>query len=315
MRRRGRIGLTGASTGLGRLLLERLDGVPVDVADLRGVGTVVHLAMTYDSALSGPERRALNVGGTAALLEAARTTGVRRVVLTTSAEVYGAVPGQPVPLPDAAPLRAEPDDGLLGDHLEVERLAEHAVRTGVEVAVLRPAALVGAGYEGRLLRQLAAPRLLAARGSEPLWQLCHVDDLVSALVLAAEGRLTGAATVGCDGWLPQTEVERISGRRRVELPAGVALATAERLHRLGLSSASPRDLDHLLAPIVVTSERLRALGWGPSWTNEAALRAHLAERDAHGSGRAGAYTAAGASVALLGTAALVRQARRRRRRL
>ncbi|MCA1722016.1 MAG: NAD-dependent dehydratase, partial [Actinobacteria bacterium] len=112
-----------------------------------------------------------------------------------------------------------------------------------------------------------------------------------------------------------TEVERISGRRRVELPAGVALATAERLHRLGLSSASPRDLDHLLAPIVVTSERLRALGWGPSWTNEAALRAHLAERDAHGSGRAGAYTAAGASVALLGTAALVRQARRRRRRL
>ncbi|MCA1722309.1 MAG: NAD-dependent epimerase/dehydratase family protein, partial [Actinobacteria bacterium] len=154
MRRRGRIGLTGASTGLGRLLLERLDGVPVDVADLRGVGTVVHLAMTYDSALSGPERRALNVGGTAALLEAARTTGVRRVVLTTSAEVYGAVPGQPVPLPDDAPLRAEPDDGLLGDHLEVERLAEHAVRTGVEVVVLRPAALVGAGYEGRLLRQL-----------------------------------------------------------------------------------------------------------------------------------------------------------------
>ncbi|MCU1673453.1 MAG: NAD-dependent dehydratase [Frankiales bacterium] len=315
MRRRGRIGVTGATTGLGRLVLDRLDAVPVTAAELRGVGTVVHLATTYDSTIPTAERRALNVDGTRELLEAARIAGVRRVVLTTSADVYGAVPGQPVPLPDDAPLRAEPDDGLLGDHVEVERLAEHAVRTGVEVVVLRPAALVGKGYEGALLRSLAAPRLLAARGSEPLWQLCHVEDLAAALVLAADGRVSGAATAGCDGWIPQVDVERISGKRRVELPAGVALATAERLHRLGLSTSSPRHLDHLLAPVVVTSERLRAAGWSPTWTNEAALRAHLAECAAEGSSRAGAYTAAGASVALLGTAALVRQARRRRRRL
>jgi nucleoside-diphosphate-sugar epimerase len=315
VRRRERIGVTGATTGLGRLLLERLDAVPVDAAGLARTGTVVHLATTYDSTLEPAQRRALNVDGTRVLLEQARAAGVRRVVLVTSAEVYGAVPGQPVPLPDDAPLRAEPDDGLLGDHVEVERLAAHAVRTGLEVVVLRPAALVGAGYEGTLLRHLAAPRLLAARGSEPLWQLCHVEDLAAALVLAAEGKVSGAAAVGCDGYLPQTDVERISGKRRVELPAGVALATAERLHRLGLSPASPRDLDQLLAPVVVAADRVRAAGWAPTWTNEAALRAHLAEREAGGSGRAGAYTAAGASVALLGTAALVRQARRRRRRL
>jgi hypothetical protein len=79
-----------------------------------------------------------------------------------------------------------------------------------------------------------------------------------------------------------------------------------------VSTASPRELDHLLAPIVVASERLRAAGWTPLWTNESALAAHLAERTSAGV-RTGAYTAAGATVALLGTAALVRQARRRRR--
>jgi hypothetical protein len=114
--------------------------------------------------------------------------------------------------------------------------------------------------------------------------------------------------------MPQSAVERLTGKRRVELPVAVAMSTAERLHRLGVSASSPRELDHLLAPIVVRSERLRDAGWSPRWTNESALAAHLSDH-ARSDGRAGAYTAAGATVALLGTAALVRQARRRRRGL
>jgi hypothetical protein len=99
--------------------------------------------------------------------------------------------------------------------------------------------------------------------------------------------------------------------RRVELPGSVALGTAERLHRLGLSTSSPEELDHLLGPVVVACDGLRAAGWSPVWSNESALHGYLADRDR--SGRTGVYTAAGATVALLGTAALVRQARRRRR--
>jgi LPXTG-motif cell wall-anchored protein len=81
-----------------------------------------------------------------------------------------------------------------------------------------------------------------------------------------------------------------------------------------VTTSSPRELDHLIAPLVVGSERLRDAGWTPAWSNEAALRAHLAHQ-AGSDSHAGAYTAAGATVALLGTAALVRRARRRRRGL
>jgi nucleoside-diphosphate-sugar epimerase len=336
------VAVTGAAHGLGRAVLERLAAAPdvgrpvgidvgtgrvegagwrrADVRDpalrdrLRGVDLVVHLATTYDVHARPDERRALNVRGTAAVLDAAAAAAVDRVVIVTSADVYGAVPGNPVPLPDAAPLRATPGDDLLGDHVEMELLAAAAP---VRVAAVRPATLVGgslgSSYDGALLRQLAAPRLLAARGTEPLWQLCHSDDLVRAIELVVVAGLTGPLPVGCDGFLPQSEVERLARKRRVELPASVALGTAERLHRLGVSTASPRELDHLLAPVVVASERLRSSGWTPQWTNESALAAHLAEQTGAGS-RTAAYTAAGATVALLGTAALVRQARRRRRR-
>ncbi len=338
----GVVVVTGAAAGLGKALVQRLaaredlggliglDTVPgrvdgvvwraIDVRDpllatrLTGATTVVHLATSYDVTMPATMRRALNVRGTANLLEAAREVGARRVVLCTSIDVYGARPDNAVPLLDGSPLRAEPDDETLaGDHCEVERLAAHAVRAGLAVTVVRPAPLVGlsVAYDGQVLRQLSGPRLLAVRGVEPLWQLCHVDDLVVALELAALGLVAGGVAVGCEGALRQAVVETRTGRRRIELPAAVALSTAERLRRAGVTSSSPRELDHLLGPLVVACDSLRNVGWTPSWTNEAALDAHLAARAADS--RSGAYTAAGATVALLGTAALLRQARRRRR--
>lgn len=350
--------VTGAAAGLGGALLERfavaadpqlgrLVGLDVvdrpdtlaatsvqwrraDVRDavlarrLADVTTVVHLAMSYDPAAEPEQRRALNVRGTAALLEAARVAGVQRVVLVTGVDVYGAPVGTPQPLGEDAPLAAAADDSLTGELVEVERLADHAARTGVQVVVLRAAALVagslGAAYDGALLHPLGGRRLLAVRGVEPLWQLCHVQDLLAALQLAARGDLRGPAVVACDGWLTQREVEQRAGLRRLELPAAVAVSTAERLHRTGLTVGSPHELDRLLRPLVLSTGRLHAAGWSPAWSNAQALDAHLAARsdDHPAAARAGAYaaagyTAAGATAALLGTAAVVRQRRRRAR--
>jgi nucleoside-diphosphate-sugar epimerase len=312
-----RVAVTGQSTPLGRALLDRLEGradlalLGLDRADrrFRGVDTVVHLGTTYDQALPAERRRTLNVAGTTDVLTAASAAGVGHVVVVTSTDVYAARPDNAVPLPDDAPLR----DDLVTDHVEVEELV--AGQTGLSVAVLRPATLVGGAlgpaYDGARLSQLSGPRLLAARGIEPLWQLCHAEDLLAALELTVVAGLTGPLPVACDSWLQQRAVEELAGMRRVELPGSVAVGTADRLRRLGLSTSSPQELDHLLAPVVVACDRLRAAGWSPAWTNESALRGYLADRDR--SGRTGVYTAAGATVALLGTAALVRQARRRRR--
>jgi len=336
------VAITGAGAGLGRALVGRLaqredlggligidlaparvDGVvwhAMDVRDaflerrLSGATTVVHLATSYDVTLPAMARRALNVPGTECVLAAAQEAGARRVVLCTSSEVYGARPDNPMPMPDAAPLRAEPDEGTLAqDHAIVEQLAADACRQGFQVTVLRPATLVGLSpaYDGQLLRQLSSPRLLAVRGVEPLWQLCHVDDLLSALELAALGVILGPAAVACEGAMRQAVVEEMAGRRRLEVSASVAFSTAESLRRAGVTDSSPRELDHLLGPLVMACDGLRESGWAPAWTNEEALLAHLSAR---ADSRAQVYTAAGATVALLGTAALVRQARRRRRR-
>ncbi len=362
--KRGRpvVAVTGAAHGLGELLVRRLassDGVKkviaidtirgdvaeatwrlVDVRDpglvdrLSGVDVVVHLVV--DSALDhgNPGYHASTVRAAAAVLTAAPAAGVKHVVLVTSAMVYGARVDNPVPLSEDAELQAAADSDSLGDLLEIERLAAQAPRThpGLQVTVLRPAALVGGGVDTILTRHFEAPRLLAVKGLSTRWQFCHADDLVSALELVATLGLTAdaeaaetpglvVAAVGSDGWLERADVERITGKRHIELPASVAFGTAERLHRLGVTPAASSDLQYLVHPWVVDARRLAAGGWRPAYDNEAALRAAMAESSGslaiggHRLGRrdAAAGAAVGATVALVGTAALVRRARRRRR--
>jgi nucleoside-diphosphate-sugar epimerase len=183
-------------------------------------------------------------------------------------------------------------------------------------------AVTGPGVDTVFTRYFEAPRLLVVKDTEPCWQFCHVDDLASGLVHAALSDIDGPLAVGCDGWLGQQEVEEISGMRRMELPESLALGAAERLHRLHLTPAPATDLQYVMHPWAVSTEQLKATGWQPEYSNVEAFETLLAEVAGHHAalarriGKKDAATtlgAAGATVALVGTAALVRRARKKRR--
>ncbi len=300
----------------------------VDIRDpalagrLAGIDVIVHTDLDFAAGSDPRARRAYNVRGAQTLLTAAAAGGVGRVVLVTSAMVYGASPDNPVPINEQAPLGAEPDGSVVGDFIEIEQLAERSPRTnpGMTITVVRPAALVGEGIDTLITRHFEAPRLLAVKGCAPRWQFCHVSDLLSAIELAAAGEVSGAFAVGSAGWLEQDQVEKLSGLRRIELPAGVTFATAQRLYRAGITPAPVADLHYVVYPWVVDCATLREAGWQPSVTNAEALQVLLDQRAGHHAvaGRRLAkkdatLTAAGATVAVIGTAAIVRQVRKRHR--
>jgi nucleoside-diphosphate-sugar epimerase len=302
-----------------------IDAVSPKLADeLEGADTVVHLAVDRSTTSPSEERRLTNIAGATALFDAVGVAAVRRVVLLTSAMVYGASPRNDVPLDEDAPLGADSSDGLVGDWLAMERLA--ATRQAVsldqlEVVSVRPASVVGPMSDHLLPGLFEAVRLLALRDSRCLWQFCHHDDLLDALAAAATGAVSGPVTVGCDGWLEQQQVEAIAGMRSVVLPPAVAFAAAERLRRIGALASPTSDLHYLQHPWVVGSQRLRATGWVPRWTNEAALQDHLQRMgDRVGRNRVGvdrkyatrAAAGAGATLAVIGSLALARARGRRR---
>jgi nucleoside-diphosphate-sugar epimerase len=347
------VAVTGAARGAGRALTAALatsehvrrviaiddhrgdvTGVTWRVADVRdpalagrlaGVDVVVHLDLDLAPDSEHRARRAFNVRGAQTVLTAAAAGRVGRVILVTSAMVYGARPGNHVPLPEDAPLATDVDSSVAGDLLEIEQLARQSRRThpGMELTVVRPAALVGNGIDTIVTRHFEAPRLLTIKGCAPRWQFCHIDDLVSALELAVTGDVTGEFAVGCDGWLEQDEVAELSGLRRIELPAGLTFGTAQRLHRVGVTPAPATDLHYVVYPWVVDCATLRRSGWRPEYDNTQALRMLLEYRVGHHAVAGRRITrkeatitaagAAGAAGAVIGTAAIVRMARRRRK--
>ena len=344
------VAVTGAAAGIGHALTVRLAaspkvkrviaidgrrgdiaGVTWRVADVRdpalagrlaGVDVVVHTDLDLAPDSDARQRRAFNVRGAQTVLTCAAAGRVGRVILLTSAMVYGARPDNPVPLPEDAPLAAEADSSVAGDLLEIEQVARRSPRTnpGMAVTVVRPAALVGDAVDTLVTRHFEAPRLLTVKGCAPRWQFCHVDDLTSALEFAVAGGIDGQFTVGCDGWLEQDAVEQISGLKSIELPARLTFGTAQRLHRLGVTPAPAIDLRYVVYPWVTDGAALRSAGWRPRFGNAEALRVLLDQRQGHYAvaGRRIArkeatITAAGATVAVIGTAAIVRRARRRHR--
>jgi nucleoside-diphosphate-sugar epimerase len=344
------VAVTGAAAGIGHALTVRLAasskikrviaidarrgdiaGVTWRVADVRdpvlagrltGVDVVVHADLDLAPDSDPRARRAFNVRGAQTVLTAAAAGRVGRVVLLTSSMVYGARPDNPVPLPEDAPLAADTDSSVAGDLLEIEQLARRSPRAnpGMAVTVVRPAALVGESVDTLVTRHFEAPRLLTVKGCAPRWQFCHVDDLTSALEFAVGGGIDGQFTVGSDGWLEQDEVEQISGLKSIELPARLTFGTAQRLHRLGVTPAPAIDLRYVVYPWVTDCAALRAAGWRPQFDNADVLRILLDQRKGYHAvaGRRIArkeatITAAAGTVAVIGTAAIVRRARRRHR--
>jgi nucleoside-diphosphate-sugar epimerase len=269
-------------------------GDPTFAGTLAGVDTLVLFPLIDAADRNEEGRRARVVDGTRRSLEAA--AGAATVVLWSSGVVYGAYPGNPVPIPETHPTRPNPEFPAAGVLAETERITLEAApadgpaegsgephdgpagsgsgsfpSAGAKdapvdrsVVVLRGAGVWAPAWGTFLSRSLLAPAMVGVRGQDPPLQCLAPADAVSALVLATSGRLRGVYNVAPDDWIGARQAARAAGRRRIEVPRKVAQATAERLWRAGVSAATAGELAYQMHPWVLDNARLRQAGWAPT---------------------------------------------------
>ena len=161
----------------------------------RDVDTIFHLAalVSVPQSVADPiSSEAINSGGTLNLLLAARDSGVRRVVFSSSAAVYGNASLLPTP-EDALPLPLSPYgiQKLTGEHY----CRLFAQMFGVETVCLRYFNVYGARQNPRSAYAAAVPLFLTALLSgnaptvfgdgEQTRDFCAVEDVAAANLLAA----------------------------------------------------------------------------------------------------------------------------------
>jgi len=242
--------VTGAAGFIGSTLLAAfadtgwgIRGIDVADGDIRvagdwrqafdGVDVVVHTAARVGMPAPRPHREfwQVNAVGTARVLQAAASAGVRRVVVLSSVVVVGL--DFPDGVDETYPVRPTGvpyvDTKIAAEQVA---LAAHA-RGDVEVVVVRPGDVYGPGS----IWVVEPLRLLARRAfavpSTGIFSPVHVDDLVRAILAAATvptaaGQvLTVSGGVGVPAGEYFDVLGALLGRRVPRLPVPLLLALTQ----------------------------------------------------------------------------------------
>jgi nucleoside-diphosphate-sugar epimerase len=148
-----------------------------------GCQYVFHCA--YGSDGEDDARRVVNAQGTSHVLDAALKHRVARVVHTSTVTVYGDTPDGP--LDERAPRRRT-GFAYADSKIDAEEAALAYVDRGLSVAVVQPTVVYGpfgTTFTTKPLQLLKSGRVILVNGGSGLANLVYVDDVVSAMIVAA----------------------------------------------------------------------------------------------------------------------------------
>ena len=240
--------------------LRRLD---LDEA-MAGVSTIVHLA---EDRGGGADAKPV-----LALLDlvqaAAARTGIEHFVLLSSALVYGGHPDNPVPMTEHQPTRPS-SLPLARLKLELERASRQwASQHDRRLAIVRPAVALSEDDVSWIGSALRAAMMVRVEQVDPPVQFVHHDDLASAVALIAAKKLDSVFNVAAEGWIGADEFRSLRGETEVRLPERIGqlrLRSAKMLaDRATLEGLEP----YVNNPWVVATDKIRAEGWQPSYSND-----------------------------------------------
>lgn len=234
--------------------------------DSAKVDTVVHAA-TRPSV--GPLRasiKELNIIGTMQLLAACqRSPRVRKLVVKSTAEVYGASASSPAVFTE----QDVPAGGTGKDAAEIEGYVHGFARRRPDVALttVRLAELIGPGVDNALARYFALPVVPTVLGFDARVQLLHFADALAVLNRATTHDLPGVFNVGGDGVLMLSQAIRRAGRVPLPMPRAAIPAATRLVRGASRVDLSPEQARFLNYGRVIDTTRLKTtFGFTPRWS-------------------------------------------------
>nr|WP_245773955.1 NAD-dependent epimerase/dehydratase family protein [Pseudonocardia ammonioxydans] len=278
------------------LLPDVADDVRVAVGDVANSGQVRSVFDEYQpdvvvhmAAIIGADRDPLaavrvNIGGTAAICEAAAATGVARVVYTSSRAAYGALTGRHGH-PDYVPVTEDHPRQPVGLYdvtkLSCEELGRwYARNRGIEFVSLRFATIFGPGklqrhggfsaYSSMIELPAAGEPVQLAHGGDQRDDAIYVVDIAEAVVAATLAPTPLPHDVYNVGTGRTVSLHELAEAVRDAVP-GATIDIGPGLDPMGMGISYYGALDSTRAQV--------ELGWKPQFTLGAAVKHYLTALD------------------------------------
>lgn len=302
--------ITGVSGYLGGLVLEALAGEPsaerivgvdvkpprgatrklefhrLDVRDPRimelmaGCDAVLHMAFVLDEIRDKELTYDININGSRNVFDSCLGAGVPWIIHLSSMAVYGPHPDNPVPLTESDFPRGAPDCYYCYSKAQIEHYLRWLGRANPEldITVLRPTVILGEKIDNTVSWMFARRFAASIKGRDPLAQFIHEQDLVEAVMLVLRERALGTYNITSDDYIRLSEMMERAGMIAPAVPKKLLCRLADISFRVGTSPVSSHWIRMFSESMVGTSERLKELGWRPTYTSSGLFDEYLAGR-------------------------------------
>jgi len=244
---------------------------------MEDVDTVFHTAAFVELGLvNASEMERVNVEGTQAVLEIAKEKDISKMVYCSTIGIYGDTKGQVV---DETFERTQENFSSAYDSTkyEAQQLVDNYALIGLPVVSVMPSGILGADdpHFGPLFKLFLQGKLKLWVGGDRITGIVHVDDLVNAMILAAEKGERGEHYIVSAGEIPSREMFEIISKQTgvstpVEVPPPIVRLVGNVLNPIGqLLSWNPpigKERVHYLYDRCVRVNATKArqkLGWQP----------------------------------------------------
>lgn len=299
-----RIIITGIGGNLGRRLAQRLHrrasvigidrrivpGLPKDIeqnrVDIRRrqvedifrtskASAVVHLNIMHDPRAHQEEQHSFNIVGTSKVIEYCQRFDIPKLILLSSTNVYGPSPDNNQFLDEQSPLMAATGFGDIRSLIELDMLGSTFFwrYPAIETVILRPVHILGA-VGNAPSTYLRMKRPITLMGFDPMVQLIHIEDAVTAIERALKPGIKGIYNIVGPGEVPLSAVFKTLGKHPIPLPGPIAHKIASAAWRAHLSHFPPPELDHLRFICMADGRRAKEfLGFEPAYDLRATIMA------------------------------------------
>ena len=225
--------------------------------------------------------------GTMYVLNAIASTKVKKLIVASTTDVYGAHPSNPNFLTEDHSLKGGFKSLFIRDKVDAEKQvlhfsSEHPDRI---VTILRPCTILGPNINNFKTTFLRRPMVFTIMGYDPLYQFIHEDDVTRAFKIAIDEDHPGIYNIVGKGVIPLSKVLKLTGKIGIPTPSSLLYRLTQLMWYTDLFPAPSSHLDFIKYLCLADGSRAeKKMRFTPQYSTKEALLSFIGAhrlRDVH----------------------------------